>query len=92
MRKHSFIAASIALVCTLLAGTALVQSDSQPLPPQYIVEKGRVSGGRYHLTCISWYVSGTVSGENYRLLSLSNLTLDGNGCCCTYLPCILRNH
>ena len=74
MRKHSFIAAGIALVCMLLAGTALVQSSNQPLPPQYIVEEGGASGGRYHLICMSWYISGTASGGSYRLLSLSNLS------------------
>jgi len=56
-----------------------------------VVEKGEASGGRYHLTSVSWYVSGTASGGGYRLLSPSSPTLRGNGCCCTYLPCVLRN-
>lgn len=92
MKKHIFAAASIALVCVLLlAGAALAQSGSQPSPPWYAVEQGRASGGRYHLTSVSWYVSGTASGGSYRLLSPSSPTLRGNGCCCTYLPCVLRN-
>ena len=93
MNKHIFATAVIALVCVLLlAGAALAQSGSQPSPSSYVVEKGRASGGRYHLTSVSWYVSGTASGGGYRLLSPSSPTLRGNGCCCTYLPCVLRNH
>ena len=93
MNKHLFTTAVMALVCVLvLAGVALAQSGNQPSPPWYAVEQGRASGGRYHLTSVSWYVSGTASSGSYRLLSPSSPTLRGSGCCCTYLPCVLRNH
>jgi len=93
MSKHMFATAVMALVCVLLlAGAALAQSGSQPSPPWYAVEQGRASGGRYHLTSVSWHVSGAASGGGYRLLSPSSPTLRGNGCCCTYMPCVLRNH
>ena len=92
MNKHIFATAVIVLACVLLlVGAALAQSGSQPSPPWYAVEQGRASGGRYHLTSVSWYVSGTASSGSYRLLSLSSPTLRGNGCCCTYIPCVLRN-
>jgi len=98
MSKHMFATAVIALVCVLLlAGATSAQSGSQPSPSRYVavadrVEKGEASGGRYHLTSVSWHVSGAASGGDYRLLSPSSPTLRGNGCCCTYLPCVLRNH
>ena len=92
MNKHIFATAVIALVCVLLvAGATSAQSSGQPSPPWYTVEQDRASGGRYHLTSLSWHVSGATSGGGYRLLSPSSPTLRGNGCCCTYLPCVLRN-
>ena len=36
-------------------------------------------------------VEGSTSGGGYRLLGPASPTLRGNGCCCTYLPCVLRN-
>jgi hypothetical protein len=92
MNKHIFATAVIALACVLvLAGAALAKSGSRPSPPWYAVERGRVSGGRYHLTSVSWQVGGAATGGAYRLLSLSSPTLRGSGCCCTYMPCVLRN-
>jgi len=92
MKKHMFATAAIALVCVLvLAGMALAQSGSQPSPSWYAVEQGGASGGRYHLTSVSWHASGAASGGGYRLLSPSSPTLRGSGCCCTYIPCVLRN-
>jgi hypothetical protein len=40
-----------------------------------------------------WYTveQGSASGGGYRLLGPASPTLRGNGCCCTYLPCVLRN-
>ena len=92
MNKHIFTTAVITLVCVLvLAGVALAQSGSQPSPSWYAVEQGGASGGRYHLTSVPWQVSGAASGGGYRLLSASSPVLQGSGCCCTYLPCVLRN-
>lgn len=92
MNKHIFTTAAIALVCVLLlAGATSAQSGSQPPPPWYAVEQGRASGGHYHLTSVSWRVGGAASGGAYRLLSPSSPTLRGSGCCCTYMPCVLRN-
>jgi hypothetical protein len=90
--KHIFPTTAMALVCVLvLAGVALAQSGGQPSPSWYAVEQGGASGGRYHLISVSWQVSGAASGGGYRLLSASSPTLRGSGCCCTYIPCVLRN-
>jgi hypothetical protein len=85
------IAIFIAIVALLLLGTVALAQSGGPNPPTlYTVEQGAASGGGYHLTSLAWQVSGEISGENYRLLGPAVPTLRGNGCCCTYLPCILR--
>ena len=38
----------------------------------------------------AWRVSGTASGGGYRLSEAAPSALTGSGCCCTYLPCVLR--
>jgi hypothetical protein len=75
------------LVALLLLG-ATVQAQSSRW---CVVEPGLASGGRYRLTTLSWDVSGTVAGGGYRLLAPAAPTLGGSGCCCTYLPVVLRN-
>jgi hypothetical protein len=70
----------------LLTTVAMAQPDRQ-----YAVQSGTISGEGYHLTSTSWQVSGTASGGHYRLLSPAAPALRGSGCCCTYLPMILRN-
>ncbi|MFQ6101351.1 MAG: hypothetical protein ACE5OS_08975 [Anaerolineae bacterium] len=93
MRKHALSVAIAALVCVLLlAAVALAQPGGPDPAPWYVVEKGAASGGHYHLTSLAWQVEGAAGGEGYRLLSPASPTLRGNGCCCTYLPCLLRNY
>ena len=94
MRKYAFSIAVTALVCVLLlASVMLAQANGGPDPPTWhTVEQGMASGGGYYLTSLVWQVSGTASSGGYRLLGLASPTLTGNGCCCTYLPCMLKNH
>jgi len=94
MRKYRFSVAVAALVCVLLlAGVMLAHANSGSDPPTwYAVEQGTASGGGYHLTALRWQVSGLAGGEGYRLLSPLAPSLRGSGCCCTFLPCLLRNH
>ena len=54
-----------------------------------------VAGGGYRLTALDWprsvslaETSALAGGGQYRLWSPS---LVGSGCCCTYLPCTMRN-
>jgi len=82
-----------ALLSAEVEDVALAQSGSGSGPPLlYTVEQGTASGGDYHLTSLAWRVSGTASGAGYRLLGPAAPTLRGNGCCCSYLPCVLHNH
>ena len=81
------------LVITLLAvaGAALAESGGAGPLQSMSVQLTTSSGGSYHLSSLAWQVSGTAAGESYALVSPSAPTLRGSGCCCTYLPCILRN-
>ncbi len=80
------------VVLLLLGGVALAQSGERSPTVWYAVQHGTVSGSGYHLTSSAWQVSGTASGTGYHLLSPASPTLRGNGCCCTFLPCMLRHH
>ena len=73
----------------LILGTgAVAQSGGQ-----YTVEEGTAVGGSYRLTSLCWEVSGVASGGGYRLLgSAAPANHVGSGCCCTYLPGILRSY
>jgi hypothetical protein len=82
----------VAIVALLLLGTvALAQSGGPDPPTWYTVEQGAASGEGYRLTVLAWQVEGSASGGGYRLLGPASPTLRGNGCCCTFLPCVLRN-
>lgn len=76
----------VVVVMLLVTSVALAQPDRL-----YRVEIGTISGEGYHLTSTSWQVSGRASGGDYYLLGAAAPNLRGSGCCCTYLPCILRN-
>jgi hypothetical protein len=57
-----------------------------------------LSGGHYQLTSVTLrdiqdsasQESAVASGGGYHLQVLEHPRLTGNGCCCVYLPCILR--
>jgi hypothetical protein len=99
LKTHTAI--PIAAVAFLLLGgvalhiqgaTPAVAQTGGPGPaPWYAVGQGTVSGGSYSLTSPSWRVSGTAGGGAYRLTSPDQPSLRGNGCCCTFLPLVLRN-
>jgi hypothetical protein len=82
----------VAVVALLLAGSvALAQSGRQPPPAWYMVERGTASGGRYRLDSLNWQVGGTSSGAGYHLMGPARPASSENGCCCTFLPCVLRS-
>jgi hypothetical protein len=82
----------LAIVALLLVGSAaLAQSSGPPSPALYVVARGTASGEGYRLTSMCWQVSGASSGGGYRLLGPASPS-GGNQCCCTYLPCALRNY
>lgn len=91
------LVALVALLC--LGGAALAQSGGAGPDQVLSVQAGTSGGGSYHLTSLTlrqsegdaWQVSGTATGGGYVLAVPYAPTLRGNGCCCTYLPCVLRS-
>jgi len=86
--------ALLLIIALLTAGGAALAQSGGAGPGQSIsVQAGTSSGGSYHLTSLAWQVSGTATGGGYALTMTSPQApvLRGSGCCCTYLPCILRN-
>lgn len=83
----------LVLIITLLVGggVALAQSSGAGPGQSLSIQPATSSGGNYQLASLIWQVSGTASGGGYALASPYVPTLRGSGCCCTYLPCILRN-
>ena len=59
--------------------------------PRYQVEAGTLAGGSYRLTSSGLQADNVSAGGAYRLLGPSAPTQPTGGCCCTYLPCIMRN-
>ena len=76
----------------LLSTLALAQSGGPPPPSSYAVGQGTTSGGGYHLTSLRWQVCGTATGATCRLHRTGSPVLRGSGCCCTYLPLVVKDH
>ena len=86
--------ASMAQVRSLPAasvGDGAVPTASGLSAPRYQVETGTISGGGYRLTSSGTQGDTVAAGGAYRLLMPSAPTLHGSGCCCSYLPCLMRN-
>ena len=90
MKARTMILGTVAALL-LLSAVTLAQSGGRFPSAPYMVERGTASGGLYRLTGLAWQVEGAADGGGYRL-SPATPTLRGNGCCCTWIPCVLRNH
>jgi hypothetical protein len=69
----------------LVTGIVLAQGGSGARP-----DAATLSGGHYRLVSPGVGVDVVASGGGYTLLRPAAPTLHGSGCCCTYLPCVLR--
>ena len=77
--KRRRIILLLVVLALALAPIALAQArDSTP---------ASTGGGGYHLTSAGVQAS---SSGGYHLLGPAAPDLTGNGCCCTYLPCVNR--
>lgn len=76
----------VLLVGTLLVtSTGLAQGGSSARP-----EAVALSGGHYRLVSLAAPANVLAGGGGYTLWGPPAPELRGSGCCCTYLPCILR--
>jgi hypothetical protein len=89
--------ATLAVVVLLLLTTGVLQgvapAAAQP-GGQSAVQNSMASGGNYRLISLEGEAASAVSsGGGYRLLQTPEaLPNAGSGCCCTYLPCVLRQY
>lgn len=81
----------ITLSLLLIAFLLLSTGASALSGSNYQVEGGTISGGSYQLDSFGVQAGSIAAGGAYRLLGPSAPNLRGSGCCCTYLPCIVRN-
>jgi hypothetical protein len=91
MRSTRTTRQRIALLAAVAALLLLSTAASAQPSGGYTVTEATLAGGGYHLTSVSLPVDQPMSGGRYQLLSLAESTATGSGCCCTYLPCIMRN-
>lgn len=78
-----------------LAAVALAYSGGE-FDTSYAVESGPASGGDYQMIGLGWQAIGTISGDGYQLLDTASVNASPPpsaqaGCCCNYLPCLLRD-
>jgi hypothetical protein len=91
MRRMAILLVALLLAAvTLQAAVPLMAQTRRPGPAPYAVEAGTVAGGGYQLGSLAWPITGAASGGSYRLALANEPLLRGSGCCCVYLPCILR--
>jgi hypothetical protein len=86
-----FVYLVLAITFLMLSSGVVAQTEDSEIPPLSQDEQGSISGGEYQLTRLVWQISGSVSGGAYRLAGQAVPSLQGSGCCCTYLPCVLNN-
>jgi hypothetical protein len=80
------------LLVLLVSGKMTLAQSGEREPPIWpAVEQVTSIGGGYFHTNLGWTVSGAASGGDYRLSGPTRATLRGDGCCCTWLPCVLRD-
>lgn len=100
------IVAVMLAAIALLTGVALARTGggvissaaSNPSLTMDQMDATTLSGGHYLLTHVTlsyaqgnaWQASELASGGGYHLEGLASPLINGNGCCCTYLPCTLR--
>ena len=92
MRSAQTTRRRIALPATMTTLLLLSTVASAQPGAGYAVEEGTLTGGGYRLTSVGLPAGETMSGGGYQLLSSAKPAATARGCCCTYLPCILRSH
>jgi hypothetical protein len=80
----------ISLLLLLLVFVLLSTGAAALSAPRYEVQAATLAGGGYQLTTSESQIDNVAAGGAYRLLGPAAPELRGSGCCCTYLPCILR--
>jgi hypothetical protein len=86
MGKFLFLLLAVGALLLSLGLVALAQAGGSPQPGVTML-----SGGHYRLVSLDVGVSVLAAGGGYMLRGPAVPELQGSGCCCTYLPCVLRS-
>jgi hypothetical protein len=91
MKPRTMIVIALVAILLLASGAiALAKTIQEGDPISYQVETSLSTGQGYQLTHQAEQVSGTLSGGGYTLLIPASSISAGSGCCCTYLPCLMK--
>ena len=82
------VIAALFFVLAFLTGVVLAGPGEQAPPAAYAIVQASASGGSYRLAGGTWQARGTAGGPGY-LLQGERGILQGAGCCCLYLPCLM---
>ena len=78
------------LIALLLLSTG---AGALSAPPRYRLETGTLTGGYDPFTRIGVQAGAVSAGGAYRLAARPATGAQASaGCCCAWIPCILRNH
>jgi hypothetical protein len=91
-RKALYLLLALLIAWLWLSNTPSLAQSQQPAQLTWRVISGQsLIGGDYQLELLGWQVTNEpASGRDYLLNPISP-GLRGSGCCCTYLPCVVKN-
>ncbi len=81
MKTRIIILLAVIGIALLIAGLALARTHTAA---------AATAPARYHLNGSPWQPHGVSTGGEYRLASSAGPSQTGNGCCCTFIPCMRR--
>ncbi len=84
------IAVLIALIAVLVLGSVALAQAAVHNPIVANDASASRIGDSYQVTGGVWQARRAASGGPYRLLDPAAPALTGNGCCCLFLPCVMR--
>jgi C4-dicarboxylate transporter len=88
--KRRVLILTLVVLLSLVAAALVWGQDDAPFST-YAVAPGTAAGQGYRLTSLGWHVDRAVAGGAYQLVGPASTVLRGSGCCCTYVPCVMRD-
>jgi hypothetical protein len=91
MKSRNFIIIVLVVILLLASGAvALAQTTQDGELISYKIESSSLFGQGYQLISQAGQESSALSGGGYTLFGPTSSISAGSGCCCTYLPCLMK--
>ncbi len=71
-------------------GVALATAGASNPNTAYTLPQAALAGTGYRMTSVTCQAIGAAEGGRYHLVGPASPRLTGNGCCCGFIPLILR--